>query len=410
MANGIIALMGSGELTSTMVEVHKEIMRKINCKNPAFLDTPAGFQLNVDQISQRAIEYFRKRVGYEMSIVSYRTRDLSPIEAQNAFSKLKEADYILVGPGSPTYAVRQWFNTPIPEIFINCLTKRGCLVAASAAALTIGKFTLPVYEIYKVGSDLYWADGLDILGKFGFNFIVIPHWNNAEGGTHDTRFCFMGEERFKRLKSMLPEDIGILGLDEHTACIIDLEKQQVHIRGIGKVTIQKGKDEITFQNGERFPISMLKELSVDTQKISDDTKVIQEEQKQVETFWDRIHVVEEQFRRGIEDNIDQATSALLELDSLIWKGMKDLESEEFISQARDLYRELIVLMGHRLATAPKSKKDCISGLVEEILKIRERYRKEKKWDDADTLRDVLKRAGIVVEDTTDGPRWKLIQG
>ena len=410
MRKGIIALMGSGELTSTMVEVHKEILRKLNCKRPVFLDTPAGFQLNVDQISRRAIEYFRTRVGYEMSIVSYRSREVPPLHAQKAFSKLRAADYILVGPGSPTYAVRQWINTPIPEIFIDCLTKGGCLVAASAAALTIGKFTLPVYEIYKVGSDLYWVDGLDILGKFGLDFIVIPHWNNAEGGTHDTRFCFMGEERFIKLKSMLPEDTGVLGIDEHTACIIDLQTQQVHIRGIGKITIQKGDDEITFQSGERFPVSMLKGQSMNSQ-ISTPPEITQEEQekKQEETFWDRVHAVAKQFHQGIEDNIDQATSALLELDSLIWKGMKDLESEEFISQARDLYRELIVMMGHRLTSAPQSKEACISGLVEEILKIRERFRREKRWEDADTLRDTLKRAGVVVEDTPDGPRWRLIQ-
>jgi len=410
MAKGIIALMGSGELTSTMVEVHKEIMRRINCKRPVFLDTPAGFQLNVDQISKRAVEYFRTRVGYEMSVVSYKSGEIPPLQAQKAFSKLREADYILVGPGSPTYAVRQWINTPIPEIFINCLTKGGCLVAASAAALTIGKFTLPVYEIYKVGSDLHWADGLDILGKFGLDFIVIPHWNNAEGGTHDTRFCFMGEERFKRLKSMLPEDTGVLGIDEHTACIIDLEKQQVHIRGIGKITIQRGDDEITFKSGERFPVGMLKGQSMEPQ-ISTQPEVTQEDQekRQKETFWDRVHAVSRQFHQGIEDNVDQATGALLELDSLIWEGMKDLESEEFISQARDLYRELIVLMGHRLASAPKSKEACISVLVEEILKIRERFRREKRWEDADTLRDALKRAGVVVEDTTDGPKWRLIQ-
>jgi len=403
--------MGSGELTSTMVEVHKEIMRRINCKRPVFLDTPAGFQLNVDQISKRAIEYFRTRVGYEMSVVSYKSREISPLEAQNAFSKLREADYILVGPGSPTYAVRQWINTPVPEIFVNCLTKGGCLVAASAAALTIGKFTLPVYEIYKVGSDLHWADGLDILSQFGFNLIVIPHWNNAEGGTHDTRFCFMGEERFKKLKSMLPQDTGVLGIDEHTACIIDLKNQQAYIRGIGRITIQKGDDEITFQSGERFPVSMLKGPSVKPQKTSVGLAITQEEQekKQEETFWDRVHAVSKQFHKGIKDNVDQATSALLELDSLIWKGMKDLESEEFISQARDLYRELIVMMGHRLASAPKSREECISKLVNEILRIREQFRQEKRWAEADALRDALKRAGIIVEDTPHGPRWRLTE-
>ena len=112
-------------------------------------------------------------------------------------------------------------KSQIPEIFIDHIREGGCLVAASAAALTAGRYTLPVYEIYKVGQPLHWVAGLDILGAFGLNLMVIPHWNNAEGGTHDTSRCFMGTSRFDKLVSMLEEPLPILGLDEHTACIID---------------------------------------------------------------------------------------------------------------------------------------------------------------------------------------------
>ena len=59
---GTIVLMGSGELTATMVEVHKEQLDRCGASSKAvFLDAPAGFQLNVDQISRRAIDYFKKR-------------------------------------------------------------------------------------------------------------------------------------------------------------------------------------------------------------------------------------------------------------------------------------------------------------------------------------------------------------
>ena len=42
------------------------------------------------------------------------------------------------------------------------------------------------------------------------DLVVIPHWNNAEDGTHDTRFCFMGEPRFRRLESLIPEEVPVL--------------------------------------------------------------------------------------------------------------------------------------------------------------------------------------------------------
>jgi len=66
-AKGIIALMGSGELTSTMVEVHKVLLSGLAVAPLAvFLDTPAGFQLNVGQLSDRAEDYFRRRIGTDM--------------------------------------------------------------------------------------------------------------------------------------------------------------------------------------------------------------------------------------------------------------------------------------------------------------------------------------------------------
>ncbi|NIW11256.1 MAG: cysteinyl-tRNA synthetase, partial [Gammaproteobacteria bacterium] len=204
---GIIALMGSGELTSTMVEVHKELLAGlVDSPQAVFLDTPAGFELNVDQISQRALEFFRIHVGHPLSVASYKSNEsAAPYEAEQAFQKLREANFVLIGPGSPTYAVRQWQQTPIPKILIKRIEEGGCLVAASAAALTVGRFTLPVYEIYKVGENLHWVEGMNILDHFGFNLVVIPHWNNAEGGTHDTRFCYMGEPRLRQLESLLPE-------------------------------------------------------------------------------------------------------------------------------------------------------------------------------------------------------------
>jgi hypothetical protein len=97
---------------------------------------------------------------------------------------------------------------------------------------------------------------MNILDHFGFNLVVIPHWNNAEGGTHDTRFCYMGEPRLRQLESLLPEDVSIFGLDEHTACLIDLEKEEAVIKGIGSVTLRSRGAEMIFKKGERFSLEV----------------------------------------------------------------------------------------------------------------------------------------------------------
>jgi peptidase E len=411
MKKGMIVLMGSGELTSTMVEVHKEVIGKIGGKKKAlFLDTPAGFQLNADELSQRAGEYFRKHVQHPLSTVSFKSKDIPPYAAEQSFRLLRESDYVLVGPGSPTYAVRQWLGSPIPELLAERIKKGACFIAASAAALTVGRFTMPVYEIYKVGQEVHWVEGMDILGRFGFNLVVIPHWNNAEGGTHDTRCCFIGEQRFRSLESLLPPDVGIIGLDEHTACILDLERNEGEIRGIGTVTVRHGSAQRIFSKGEGFSLDLLRGQGMEETSARQGIEASVQEETEISgegTFWVNVHRIEDTFHQNINDEPEKATNAILELDRTIWQAQQDMENVEFITQAREILRELIVLMGTRLASLPKSREDCLSPLVQELLKLREQFRHNKLWKEADAVRDCLMRANIAVEDRDTGSRWRL---
>ncbi len=410
---GVIALMGSGELTATMVEVHKDLLAGTSGSPRAvFLDTPAGFQLNVDQLSRRAVEYFRAHVQQPMSVASFKSNETTtPYEAEQAFHTLRQADYVLIGPGSPSYAVRHWRQTPIPDILTKRVEDGGCLVAASAAALTVGRFTLPVYEVYKVGEELHWVEGMDLLGRFGLDLVVIPHWNNAEGGTHDTRFCYMGEPRFRRLESLLPEGSSVLGLDEHTACLIDLEREEAVIKGIGRVTLRRNGAERTFGRGDRFPVDVLRGGSAGEGWSREAPAVIDLEEsmeKQETSFWDGIHRIEAAFQQGLErGEPGEATNALLEMDRTIWEAQQALESGEFISQAREILREMIVSLGVKLASSAEAPADCLAPLVEELLALRERFRQGRQWREADAIRDSLQRAGIIVDDTDAGPRWHL---
>lgn len=410
---GVITLMGSGELTATMVEVHKGLLSG-GAPSPqaVFLDTPAGFQLNVDQLSERAIDYFRSHVQQDLTVASYKsTESATPYEAEQAFETLRQADFVLIGPGSPTYAVRQWRQSPIPDILIERIEAGGCLVAASAAALTVGRFTLPVYEIYKVGQDIHWVEGINILEHFGFNLVVVPHWNNAEGGNHDTRFCYMGEPRFKQLEALLPEDTAVFGLDEHTACLIDFEKEEAEIRGIGSVTLRRRGAEISFEKGERFPIEVLRGGDVDKewQRVAPEgSSVASALESEGSSFWQKIHTVEKTFREGLEKHEPrETTNALLELDRTIWEAQEDLEHNEYISQARDTLRELIVSLGTRLEVSPKDRQECLAPLVQELLDLREAFRGKRQWQAADAIRERLARANIIVEDTEEGPKWRL---
>jgi len=411
---GILALMGSGELTATMVEVHKMLLSQ--CQPPQsalFLDTPAGFQPNADQIAANAVDYFQRRVECRMEVASYKSAEISELEAAAAYQKLRGADFILMGPGSPTYTVDQLRASQIPAILNDHIRDGGCLVAASAASLTAGRFTLPVYEIYKVGQPLHWGEGLDILGEFGLSLIVIPHWNNAEGGTHDTSRCFIGASRFDQLLSLLEEPLPVLGLDEHTACIIDFEEATFKIYGIGTVTLQHNATINRFVPGKTYPLDILK----GDKPISEGTAAVKVEGPAISTvldgdadFWQQVHRRKEEFQQGIAAaDARQATNALLEFDRLLWRAHGEMQNPEIIAQARDLFREQLAELGTTTGLTQSAVQQILDPIIDSLLAARQHFREARQFEAGDALRDALSRAGIMVEDTADGYRWSFYQ-
>src|SRR5579884_174234 len=157
---------------------------------------------------------------------------------------LRRAGYVFAGPGSPSYALEQWSASEVPAILGDKLELGGCVSFASAAALTLGLLTVPVYEVYKVGEDPHWLEGLDLLSAAGLRAAVIPHYNNAEGGNHDTRFCYLGERRLRQIEPELPQGAFVLGVDEHTGCVFDLDAGTATVVGLGVVTVRsRGRSE-----------------------------------------------------------------------------------------------------------------------------------------------------------------------
>lgn len=240
---GLIALFGSGETTASGRKIFEAVMRRLPpSPRLALLETPAGFELNSAQVIGRVAEFISQRLqnyAPRVSIVPARMRGTaySPDDPAIA-SPLLTADLIFLGPGSPTYTVRQLQDSIAWHYLIARHRLGGALALASAATVAVSSFALPVYEIYKVGEDLGWNKGLDLAGLFGLSLVFIPHWNNQDGGDGlDTSRCFMGQMRFNRLMEMLPPEVTVVGLDEKTGLIIDPESGTCKVIGLGGVTL-----------------------------------------------------------------------------------------------------------------------------------------------------------------------------
>ena len=265
----ILTIMGSGETAPTMVSTHRKLVARLTKPVAAtVIDTPYGFQANADELAERAVAYFDKSVTIDIQVAGLlrlKGDSVDRVAIERGLRRVADADYVFAGPGSPTYALRQWKDTPLHDVLAAKIREGGLVTFASAAALTLGAFTVPVYEIYKVGEEPRWEEGLDLLGEIGIHAAVIPHYDNAEGGNHDTRFCYLGQGRLEYLESLLPHDHFVLGIDEHTALVIDIDNGTASVTGKGGVTVRLRGSERIFRSGEEFPVSVLQDPAATTQ-------------------------------------------------------------------------------------------------------------------------------------------------
>jgi hypothetical protein len=209
-----------------------------------------------------------------------------------------------------------------------------------------------VYEIYKVGDAPHWVEGLDLLGPYGLDLAIVPHWNNTEGGTHDTRRCFMGGPRFEVLEQLLPGSTTILGIDEYTACILDLATGNGKVIGAGWVTVRRLGNERVFPAGAFLNLNQLAR--------------------------------EDWGNRGY---------APPELDTASLMEQGDAESPMASSEDTDRSDDDPMVI--------------VSPLVDLLVTLRAQLREEKQWVLADEIRQRLLSLGIILHDGPDQTTWRM---
>jgi hypothetical protein len=345
-----------------MTKVHRQLLKRLDPVLAVSLDTAYGFQANVPQMTEKISEYFATSLRVPISSLHFTKFEGSSEVARAAVRQdVRAANYVFAGPGSPSYALYQWAPLGLAEDLRGTLQSGGVLCFASAAALTLGSLTVPVYEIYKVGASAHWLEGLDVLSEFGIRGAIIPHYDNAEGGNYDTRFCYLGEERLVELERQLPEDTGILGIDEHTAGLLDLEHQTLTVMGKGGVYWRRDGQTRTFDSGSVTPLAELQSFEPEVAGVA--------------TF--------------STPELDDVAS----LAALAAKGGP--ESIDAIARLA------------RLAQSGGSDRIDPTDLVNGLLALRVSARDAKDFALADQIRDVLAASGIEVMDTPDGSTWTV---
>jgi hypothetical protein len=423
-----------------MVKVHRAMLDQLGPPPvPAvLLDTPFAFQENAAELSERVRRYFAESLRADIDVAPGGPLGGHAFSAELLVTSVRGARYVFAGPGSPSYALRKWATTVVPSLLVEKLRHGGGVTFSSAAALTLGVRTVPVYEIYKVGEDPHWLVGMDVLAAAGMNAAVIPHYNNAEGGTHDTRYCYLGERRLLTLETELPDGAFVLGIDEHTAITFDLDEQVGSITGLGVVTVRAAGRSRTFAAGTTVGIDEILGAAEDLARggpgSSSPSDVVEagvgvaDEQAGgtggggaggggagggAQTYADSplIDVVREQeksyFASLERRDVHGAVGALLELEDQITKWATDIPAGDAMDRARASLRSLILELARVAEGGARDPREVVGPFVEAMLELRARARADRRFEEADQIRERLEELGVEVRDAPGGSEWLL---
>jgi cysteinyl-tRNA synthetase len=191
----------------------------------------------------------------------------------------------------------------------------------------------------------------------------------------------------------------ILGIDEHTACIIDVEAQTVTVRGTGGVTLRHRGME---RRWERTAFA-LSELQSADQLPTSPHPTLPQRGRDNNRAWGasgRDALV----RRDVEGMV----AAILEMERVLHEWNPDLGGTDERERGRAELRQLVVRLGEMVrGGAQAGIRDQLEPLVDVLLSLRGEARREQRFHDADRLREVLAQVGVEVEDTPTGTGWSV---
>jgi cyanophycinase-like exopeptidase len=394
-----------------MVKVHRALIEQAGAGARAMLDTPFGFQANADDLTEKVLEYFADSVGERLEVARWRRRDEPVSDRERSLALLERSSFVFAGPGSPTYALRQWQETPVPRALVDVVGRGGTVVLGSAAAVTVGSYAVPVYEIYKVGEDPRWEPGIGLMNRIlGWRCAVIPHYDNREGGTHDTRFCYVGGRRLGQIESDLGDGF-ILGVDEHTALVLDLDAGTAWVGGRSAVTLRVAGVEDVVPNGARLSIAEIEDRIAalgagaavgrrpggpDVGQPADPAPAGAAAMAMSGAADATGASGDVQAPAGGDENASGQDAA--ELARTVLAALPDSATME---------RAAVVALVHQAEAASATHDRELAGrAVQALVDVRADSRAAGDWAASDRLRDVLAGVGVEVRDSREGSTWQ----
>jgi hypothetical protein len=203
----------------------------------------------------------------------------------------------------------------------------------------------------------------------------------------------------------------VLGVDEHTALILDLEADEATVAGHGGLTIRVRGSSTRFESGSVLPIAELREPGhhhspppprrpqppEDARGRSEPTSLAEATRRGQRAF---------DAAMAARDATG-AVGAVLELETAITVWSADTLQSDEGDRARAALRSMVTRLGEAASRGLRDPRQVLGPFVQALLDVRTDLRAERQFALGDAIRDRLAELGVDVQDRPEGARWDL---
>ena len=226
-----IGLVGSGEFTSAMTDIDREILATIGAApNVVILPTAAAGE-DPEDWALRGVEHF-VRLGARSVGLMVLAREHA--EDPENVRVVEQADLLYISGGKTARLLDALEGSPLWRGFLLARQAGAWLVGSSAGAMALGDWSLVHRPEDGDGTPTLWMPGLGMLQGYA----VVPHfdrWTEAQD-----------------LVQAIADACSVFGIDEDTAVLLD--EGHGRVAGKGSARLIESTTESVYGSGERFSL------------------------------------------------------------------------------------------------------------------------------------------------------------
>jgi hypothetical protein len=226
------------------------------------------------------------------------------------------------------------------------------------------------------------------------------------------------------METDLPDPSFILGVDEHTAVLLDLDAETASVVGNGVLTIRRRGRSLTYPAGSVLDFATITALveglneapapaEADAGSSGGSNRPATASpsgplpEVSLRASADRLDAgfVEALMSR----DADGCVTTILDLVQALIDWSADTLTSDEGDHACAILRGMVVRLGQLAEMGARDPRDALAPLVEVLLDLRTAARDRRDWSTSDSIRDRLGTAGVEVRDTSDGVTWDLRQ-